>query len=107
MEEKEEGGGWIRGHLGSPGRVGSVFDECRDDQLVALPGSNMKGRVPVLVLTINVSSYTHNNMQLHIVHHSYTVHGTKKTTQNDAYSWHFSHQENKNWRAFRHSHHSG
>lgn len=78
MEEKEEGGGWIRGHLGSPGRVGSVFDERRDDQLVALPGSNMKGRVPVLVLTINVSSYTHNNMQLHIVHHSYTVYGTKK-----------------------------
>lgn len=35
-----------------------MFDERCDDELVALPGSNVKGRVSVLVLTINVSSYT-------------------------------------------------
>lgn len=36
-----------------------MFDERCDDELVALPGSNVKGRVSVLVLTIDVSSYTH------------------------------------------------
>lgn len=54
------GGGGISGRLGSPGRVGSVFDERCDDELVALPRSNMKGRVSVLVLTIDVSSYPPN-----------------------------------------------
>lgn len=55
------------GGFGSPGCVGSMFDERCDDELVALAGSNMKGRVSVLVLTINVSSCRHNDMQGHIV----------------------------------------
>lgn len=68
----ERGGGKKRGRRGwrSPGRVGSVFDERCDDQLVALPGSGMKGRVSVLILTIYVSSCPHNNMQLHAGHNS-------------------------------------
>lgn len=35
-----------------------MFDERCDDELVALAGSDVKGRVSVLVLTINVSAYT-------------------------------------------------
>lgn len=35
-----------------------MFDERCDNELMALPGSNVKRRVSVLVLTINVSSYT-------------------------------------------------
>lgn len=35
-----------------------MFDERCDDELVALAGSNVKGRVSVLVLTIDVGSYT-------------------------------------------------
>lgn len=35
-----------------------MFDECCDDELMAIAGSNVKGSVSALVLTINLSSYT-------------------------------------------------
>lgn len=38
-----------------------MFDECRDDELMAIAGRDVKGSVSALVLTINLSSYKHIN----------------------------------------------
>lgn len=34
-----------------------MFDECCDDELMAVAGCNVKGSISALVLTINLSSY--------------------------------------------------
>lgn len=58
------------------GGVGSMFDECCDDELMATTGSDVKGSVSALVLTINLSSYTHTNKG-HVYMYVFTI--TAKT----------------------------
>lgn len=38
-----------------------MFDECSDDELMAVAGCNVKGSVSALVLTISLSSYKHTH----------------------------------------------
>lgn len=52
---------WLNVNCYSLGGVGSVFDECGDDEFVATTSSDVKGSVSALVLTVNLSSYSHIN----------------------------------------------
>ena len=38
-----------------------MFDECCDDEFMATTSSDVKGSISALVLTINLSSYSHIN----------------------------------------------
>lgn len=38
------------------GSVGSMFDECCDNEIMAITGSNVKGSVSALVFTVNINS---------------------------------------------------
>lgn len=43
------------------GSAGSIFDERRDDELMAVAGCDVKGSIPASVFTVDLSSYEHTN----------------------------------------------
>lgn len=44
-------------HTSLLGRVGAVGDQGVDEQLVSVPSCDVQRRVPVIIFTVNVSTY--------------------------------------------------
>lgn len=59
---------WLNVSCYELGSVGSMFDECCDDELMAIAGSDVKGSVSALVLAVDLSSYTHVNKKVTFIY---------------------------------------